>query len=308
MFTAVWLTLKRDDIPMADLQQRYEMQASRYLDLPNGVRAHYVDVGPRQAKHTLVLVHGFAASSHTWRDWMIALEKDYRVIALDLPCHGLTAAPADYHPDLPAYADHIAAIVDALELDSFVLAGSSMGGVAAWTYALDHPDRLDALVLVAAGGWEADDAERQANPLASEFLTNQWLRPVLERIDMTSVINDTLIASFADDELVTEVMVRRYSDLSRGPGHRRGLFDLQVAPHHAADPGALAKLDTPVLILQGEKDLLVPPRFARLFDAALPNSELIMYEGVGHLPQEEIPHRSASDVQRFLTERLAEET
>ncbi len=297
---AVWFTLKRDDIPMEELQQRYEMQASHYITLPDGVRAHYVDVGPRAAETTIVLLHGYAASAHTWRDWMMTLEDDYRVIALDLPCHGLTWAPKDYHPSIGGYVDYVDAIANALKLETFVLAGSSMGGATSWNYALTHPDKLEGLVLVGASGWKSDESEQANSPLAFDLLSNKWLRIVLERIDMTSVIKDALLASFADQELVTDVMVTRYSDLSRGAGHRKGLFDLQLTDRPTAEPGAFSAMDIPTLIMQGEKDNLVPPRFGKLFHAAIPNSTLILYEGVGHLPQEEIPHRSVSDVQLFL--------
>ncbi len=86
------------DIPYATLEAKYASPASQYADLPGGVRVHYRDEGPRQAARTLVLIHGFSASLHAWEPWVERLSKDYRVVTLDLPGHGLTRAPGDYAP------------------------------------------------------------------------------------------------------------------------------------------------------------------------------------------------------------------
>ena len=99
---AVWFTLKRDDIPYSRLETAYGQENSIFLDLPGGLLGHVIDVGPRDAEHTLVLVHGLGDSVSTWSDWIHALQSDYRLVVIDLPGHGLTRAPYTYRASVDA--------------------------------------------------------------------------------------------------------------------------------------------------------------------------------------------------------------
>src|SRR5688572_11006361 len=85
------------DIPYETLEARYASRASRYADLPGGLRVHYRDEGPRDAP-AIILIHGFSASLHAWEPWRDRLADRYRIVTLDLPGHGLTRAPGDYAP------------------------------------------------------------------------------------------------------------------------------------------------------------------------------------------------------------------
>lgn len=299
---AAWLTLKRDDIPYAELEERYAFQASKFVALENGVRAHYLDVGPRETDKTLFMVHGFSASIHTWADWIRMLEDDYRIIAVDLPVHGLTEAPADYIPSIEAFVEHVETVAATLELDTFVLIGSSMGGNTSWQYARKHPERLDGLVLVGASGWPETENDAENEPLIFKLISNPVLGPILQKIDMTDQIRKGLEASFVDDMLVTDEMVQRYTDLARAPGHRKGLFDIMMGERDLATDEKLSVISAPTLVLHGDKDNLVPVRFAELYENAIPDVRAIIYEGVGHLPQEEIPNGSIADLKTFLDE------
>src|SRR3990167_2970127 len=86
---AGWMTLRRSDIPYEQLEAIYANADSRYLVFGDEMRVHFRDVGPRDAK-TIILVHGFSASLHTWEPWVNNLKRDYRVITIDLPGHGLS--------------------------------------------------------------------------------------------------------------------------------------------------------------------------------------------------------------------------
>ena len=82
-----------------------------------------------------------------------------RLISVDLPGHGLTGAwPRDEYT-VEAYADFIEVLVDTLNLDRFVLAGHSLGGAVAWTFAATRPDRVSQLILVDAAGYPRDGGE-----------------------------------------------------------------------------------------------------------------------------------------------------
>ena len=145
IIAAAWLTLKRDDISYAELESRYAFEASKYVTLENGVRAHYLDVGPRDTEKTLLMVHGFSSSTHTWADWIRALEAEYRIVAIDLPVHGLTEAPLDYQPSIEAFVEHVETMAAALDLEKFTLIGSP--------WAATHPGNTPVSTQIAWMGW-----------------------------------------------------------------------------------------------------------------------------------------------------------
>lgn len=295
-----YFVLKRDDIPYATLAAKYESAASRYVDLPGNVRVHYRDEGLQSADApVLLLVHGFSASLHTWEPWVARMGDTYRIVSLDLPGHGLTSAPAGYQANIEVYRDLVEAFARAQNLNRFFLAGSSMGGNVAWQYALAHPERVEGLILVSASGWE------DTRPEAQEALAFRLLRSPIGRylmqLDSTRLVRNGLEASFYDATLVDEAMVTRYSELARAPGHRDIILQMSTGRRVHATPEMLAPLAaTPVLVLHGDTDRIVPSEHGPQFANAIQGSTLVMYENTGHIPQEEIPDRSAADVRAFI--------
>jgi pimeloyl-ACP methyl ester carboxylesterase len=296
-----YFVLKRPDVAYETLAARFESAASRYVDLPSGVRMHYRDEGA-QSGPALLLIHGFSASLHTWEPWVARLGDDFRIISLDLPGHGLTRAPAGYQASIETFRDVVEEFVHAQDIERFALAGSSMGGNVAWEYALAHPERVDALILVDASGWEDTRAEASEEPNIFKLLRNPTLGPLLRDLDNTRLIRQGLEASFADPSFVDDMMVERYALLSRAPGHRDILLQmtLNYRSRNYATAERLAALQMPVLILSGDSDRLVPPEHARQFHDAIAGSEIVIFETTGHIPQEERPDQSAMAVREFL--------
>ena len=232
-----YYALKRSDIPYQTLAAKYETAASRYADLPNGVRLHYFDAG-KQNGPVLVLLHGFTASAHSWDQWSDRLRQDYHIIAIDLPGHGLTRTPPGYRASAEAFRDTLAEFVRARGLGRFALIGNSLGGRVAWEYALAFPDHVEALVLVDAAGWPDPRAAALLQSPAYHALQDPTLGPLLRDLDQTALLRQGLLAAFANDAMVDDTMVSRYADLSRAPGHRSVLLALQgqVATQSYASP------------------------------------------------------------------------
>jgi pimeloyl-ACP methyl ester carboxylesterase len=305
LLAAGYFALKRPDIPYQTLAARYENSASRYVDLPSGVRMHYRDQGEGP---TLLLIHGFSASLHTWEPWVERLATgenrigDYRIISIGLPGHGLTRAPAGYQASIEVFRDVVAEFVRSQNLHGFALAGSSMGGNVAWEYALAHPAQIEGLILVDSSGWEETREEFADEPAIFKLLRNPVIGPLMRNLDNTRLIRQGLEASFGDPSFVDSAMVQRYAELARAPGHRDILLQMTLGfrSRNYATPERLAPLRMPVLILSGDQDRLVPPDHARQFHDAIAGSELVMFEGVGHIPQEETPDHSAMVVHEFL--------
>lgn len=296
-----YLALRRPDIAYETLAARYESAASRYVELPGGIRMHYRDEGAANAP-TLLLVHGFSASLHTWEPWVQQLTDEYHIVSIDLPGHGLTRAPAGYQASIEAFRDVVHDFVEHQQLGEFVLAGNSMGGNVAWEYALQHPEDVTGLILVDASGWEETRANLSEDPPVFKLLRNPVLGPILRDLDSTRLTRQGLVAAFADPSFVDDAMVTRYVELSRAPGHRDILLQMTLGfrERNYATAERLASLRMPVLIMTGDTDRLVPPEHAQQFHDAISHSELIVFEATGHVPQEERAEESAMTAREFM--------
>ena len=304
LLVGAYLALRRPDIGFDSLEAKYANNASRYLDLPSGLHVHYRDQGNPRGP-VLVLVHGFSASLHTWEPWIQQLGGHYRIITLDLPGHGLTRAPKDYKASTAAFVDVVADTTADLGVTSFVLAGNSMGGGVAWSFALRHPDRLKGLVLVDSAGWPHEQAGAKS-PLVFKLLRYPVARAIMRDIDTSSLIASGLKSAFVDQSLVTDPMVQRYVDLGRAAGHRDILLALQTSrvPMSPAQTTALLNtIKVPTLVMHGDQDALIPVEDGRALAAAIPGAKLIIYPGVGHVPMEQIANKSADDLTAWLESR-----
>lgn len=297
---AAFLWLRAPDLPAAELEARWATPADRYLALGEGLRLHYRDEGPADAP-LLVLLHGYGDSYATWEGWAAALRATHRVISLDLPGHGLTAAPEGTVLDRAAQARLVAAFADKLKLPPYVVAGNSMGGGVAWQLALQAPQQLRGLVLVDAAGWPMPAGTPS---LAFRILAHPWGRALLARIDNRPLIRQGLTAQVGDEALITDELVDRWALYQRYPGHRPILMSAAPGAQAPATAELLAGIHLPTLVLHGQVDPILPLEHGRRFAAAIAGAELIVYPGVGHLPQREIPQRSAADVAAFVA-RLA---
>lgn len=294
--TGGWFLLQRPDIPYATLEQRYGYADSQYMDLPGGVRAHYRDLGPREAP-AIVLVHGFSASTHAWDAWAKALASDYRVVVLDLPGHGLTRTPAGYTAGRDGFDATVEGVTTKLGLTRFTLGGNSMGGGVAWAYTLDHPGKVERLVLVDAAGWPMS---RKGGASIFAIMRNPLGRKLLRNIDTRPLVAQGLRDAYLDPKLVTPALVDRYVDLARAPGHRDILLGLQTGARRQATAADLSRIHVPTLIMVGQEDRLIPAADGEKFHKAIPGATLILYPAVGHVPMEQIPERSAADLKAWL--------
>jgi len=316
------VVLLEGDFPTAEVDARYSNDQSRFMTAADGARVHYRDQG-NPAGPPVVLVHGSNASLHTWEPWVERLGEQYRLITMDLPGHGLTGAVPSAAYDSAAQIATVKALVDQLGVSRFVLGGNSMGGGVSWRYALEYPQSVSALILVDSSGlwgWRddpgaatADDAEGQdagededKGPLAFRLLREPWFRGIAGSLDTRILVEQGLKASFDDTSKVTNEMIELYYNMSMRSGTREatlarfGSFGSRGDDVTEAD---MATLSMPTLILWGETDALIPVETGARFDSVLPNSQLIVYPDVGHIPMEEVADQSANDVLEFLAQR-----
>jgi pimeloyl-ACP methyl ester carboxylesterase len=282
------------DLSVADLEARYTVPGSRFITV-NGTRVHVTDRGPRDAP-VLILVHGTGGSLHVWDGWVAPLSKRYRIIAFDLPGHGLTGPASDRDYSIEGTTRLIGALATALGVERFALAGHSMGGMVTWWaagQALQH--RVVALILIDASGYPAAGPPplgiRIARlPLLGEVAS--WLRP-------SELTVRNLRRGYADPSLPSDAAVVRHLELMRRPGNRVAAME-RVRSFTPPDPKAIQLVRVPTLILWGDTDRFVSLADARRFNRDIPGSQLVVYPSCGHNPMEERAAESAADVYRFL--------
>ena len=293
-----WLKLRGPDIPFEDLEAKYAGADSHFVDLPGDYHVHYREDGD-PAKPLLVLLHGFGDSFTSWEGWVRELKTQFHIISVDFPGHGLTRAPQGTSLNPESLADFVDAFAAKLALPKFAVAGNSMGGGVAWQLAVRHPERVNALILVDAAGF-ANDKPPTDVPLAFKVLRYPIGRAILRNIDNRPLIENGLKTDVYDKSLITAFVVDRWADFQRAPGHRAILMGINMGPPAKPTAELVSAINAPTLVLWGESDPLIEPAAAKKFATAIPGAKLITYANVGHLPQIEIPQRSAADVAAFL--------
>jgi pimeloyl-ACP methyl ester carboxylesterase len=298
---AAALALYQPDVPMKELEARYGGPDSQFVTLISGARAHFRDQGRADAP-PLLLLHGSNASLHTWEPWVAILSKEFRVLSVDLPGHGLTGAVPGGDYSQKGMAGFVLEFAAAMKLEKFALAGNSMGGGVAARFAIDNPGRLSHLILVDAGGFPS--AKPRDPGLGFTLARMPVVQDLIPYIGPRFVFEQSLKTAFADDAQVTGEMIDRYWLMNRGAGIRQATMARFQTPPDDVVRTRAAEIKAPTLILWGDQDSLIPVDVADAFKAAIAGSELIVYPGIGHIPMEEVAERSAADTMAFLKKPL----
>lgn len=298
---ALFLFSYRADLPASVLSSRYADQRSEFVSV-HGVNVHVRDDGEGD---TLILLHDAGASLHVWDGWIEPLRHDLRVVRLDLPGFGLTGPDPQDDYRIARYVEFVRAFAAELQLEEFHLGGHGLGGQVAWNYALEHPDDVRRLVLVAPSGYPRGDPPPSSGMGGIARVPGvRWLAAHMTPRAQTEAM---LRQSVADPAAVTDALVDRYYELSLRPGNRRARIERAIAS--AADVnGDHARIRQPTLILWGMADRLAPLADARGFVDDIGNARLLTFPGVGHLVPEELPQQSARAALTFLRDRAGDDT
>jgi 3-oxoadipate enol-lactonase len=239
----------------------------------------------------LVLVHGLADDHRAWRRALPGLMLGHRVLLYDLRGHGGTSLGL---PDgtLRQLGLDLVALLDAAGIDRADIAGFSLGGTIAMRVAIDHPERVRGLVLVATSS--------RVGRAAAE-----WYR---ERVDMVEradpALRETLDRDTADvyaqspNELEEGLLIRRQSTADpRGYGNAcAAMASLNGQP---LDP-ELDRISAPTLIVASELDRHCPPKAAEIIATGIRGSRLEVMDGAGHPIPVEKPRELARSIDAFL--------
>jgi len=254
------------------------------------VRMPYLEGGKGDP---VVLVHGFAANKETWLLTAVPLSRSHRVIIPDLPGYGEADA---IPPERATAREHARAVVhflDLLGLERVHLVGNSMGGGITVRIARDYPERVRSATLICSAGpkTEASDLdgelERGVNPLLPQSVDDA----------------DDLLGFVAEKQRYMPRAMRKYavSTVVEARDRLQQMFDVW---HRGQGPDGvpedLENIRVPTLVIHGDRDRLIHVSTGRAFGERIPGATLVVLEGVGHVPQVEVPRRTARIITDFL--------
>ncbi len=284
------------DRPRDALEARWLAQPGDMVTV-SGQRLHLRDsFGQRPGGDgpAIIMLHGFAASLHTWEPWATALSDRYRIIRYDLPGFGLSPPNEDGDYSLARDVDQLGAVMDALGLDRATLIGNSMGGKVAWHFAARFPARVEKLVLISPDGFaQPGQAYGEAPRVGRAIGLMRYFLP-------EPLLRMNIAAAYADASRLSGETVTRYHEMMRAPGARAAMIE-RFRQAVLEDPAALLpRITAPTLLLWGEQDRLIPISNAEDYLRLMPRAELVRLPGIGHLPHEEAPEASLPPVAEFL--------
>jgi 3-oxoadipate enol-lactonase len=243
----------------------------------------------------LVLLHAFPLHSAMWAPQLACLSTGRRVVAPDLKGFGASDAPDDLAGyTMTAYADELAGLLDALGLDRVVLGGLSMGGYVAFAFLRRYADRVTGLLL----------ADTRAAADTAEVFQRRSDQQAQVAGEGTDALIEVLLAGLLCDDTKAHrlELVDRVRRLMANPA--AGYLGALEAMKHRPDATAeLASIDVPTLVVVGEQDALSPPDVVRAMADAIPDAELAVLPGAGHLSNLEAADAFNAAVGDFL-ERL----
>jgi pimeloyl-ACP methyl ester carboxylesterase len=272
----------------------------------HGQPVTYLEAGADTGGPVVVLLHGLASSSQTWATVLPLLGTNAHVIAPDLLGHGLSAKPRSGDYSLGAYAAGLRDLLVALDLPQATIVGHSFGGGVAMQFAYQFPELTDRLVLVASGGLGHDVtlalraatlpgtalALRVTAAITPDWVTRLALRLARKVPTVSQAEIDGLAEAF--DSLADHGARKAFTHTVRGA--------LNWSGQRLDGTERLYLLaDTPVLLVTGNRDSVIPFAHTLAAHDVLPDSRLEVFDDSGHFPHIDQPQRFAFLLNEFLT-------
>jgi esterase len=266
-------------------------------------RLHYLDWGT-PGRPPILFLHGGALTAHTWDVVCLALRGDYHCVALDQRGHGDSewSPIVDYSPE--AHARDIHGVLDALAFTPVVLVGQSMGGLNAFVYTRQHPERVAALVLVDVG----PDIRVAGARRISEFVANTAeLESIDDFIERAMAFNPR-----RDRRLLAASVRHNVRQLPNGRWVRKN--DTRFIGRAGVDEHArrieaywthTAPITCPTLVVRGALSDVFLDDAAERFARSFPNGRWTRIEGAGHTVQGDNPLGLIAALREFLSDELA---
>lgn len=293
---SVFMIFITPDLSRQSLEDQYAQAPSQFINI-KGLRVHFRDTGERTAP-VVVLLHGFGSSLQTWDEWSSVLDKNYRVVRLDLPGFGLTGATPEHDYSDRADVERLADFLNAIGVSRSTVVGHSMGGRIAWNFASTYPSHVDRLVLIAPDGFPAP-----GQTLGERPYDVGWLGDLIQFFMPKFLVKKSLEPAFFDASNVKDELLDRYYDLLRAPLVRQSILQRMRQTVNSDPVDRLKNITSPVLLLWGEVDRMIPCVNSQDYSRALAHSRTVILPEAGHLLQEENPQIALKVMLDFLAQK-----
>ncbi|HEX7541788.1 MAG TPA: alpha/beta hydrolase [Anaerolineales bacterium] len=276
---------------------------SQFIEI-NGLSVHVKTIG--HGEPVFVLLHGFGASLFSWHAVMEPLSQYGTVIAYDRPAFGLTERPMTWTGENPysplASVDLLLGLLDHFNVQRAILVGNSAGGAVSMQYTLQHPNRVQALILVDPAVYEGDGGPSWLRPFYTTPQLNH-LGPLIVRSIQSSGI-DLIKMAWYDPSKITPETMTGYTKPLRADNWDRALWYFTAASQPSGLPERLSEFTLPVLVITGDTDKIVPTENSVRLAGALPNARLVIIPQAGHVSHEEQPALFMQAVAEYLRQTL----
>jgi len=274
---------------------------SRFVEV-NGITVHYKIAG--SGEPVFLLLHGFGASTFSWREVMGPLAEMGTVVAFDRPGFGLTQRPMPdewegvnpYSPE--AQANLTVGLMDALGIERAILVGNSAGGTVALQTALTYPERVAGLVLVDAAVYVGGGTPGWLRPLLNTPQMRHLGPLIARRIQDWGV--DFARSAWHDPSRITPEVWEGYNRPLRAQNWDRALWEVTRASRPLGLEKRLGEVRVPVLVVTGDDDRIVPTEQSIRLAGEIAGAQLAVIPECGHVPQEECPGPFLEALEAFL--------
>jgi 2-hydroxy-6-oxonona-2,4-dienedioate hydrolase len=254
-----------------------------FIDV-DGRRTRYLHAGSR-SQPTLVLLHGSAGHAEAYVRNLDAHGRHFSTWAIDMVGHGYTDGPG--HPlEVAHYIEHLLGFLSAIGVERTHLSGESLGGWVATRAAIDHPERIDRLVLNTTGGSQADPGVMQRiRTLSMAAAENPDWETVRARI-LWLMADKT---RNYDDIIASRQAIYRRPDFVGAMSDIMALQDPEIRARNIITPAEYGRIQAPTLVLWTSEDPTADVTEGRRIASMIPRAEFVVIDGCGHWPQYEDP-------------------
>lgn len=275
---------------------------SKFIEI-NNVNIHYKEAG--SGENTFILLHPFGGSTYSWREVMDDFAQYGRVIAYDRPAFGLTERPmpenwVENPYGMKANIEILKSLLDEFGIEKAILVGNSAGGGLAVAFALEYPERVESLILVApgVGGGRGPQFPAWALPM---MWTPQMrhVSPLLMR-DYQESLPNTIEREWFDQTKLTDEIKQTHLNLLKIKNWDRAFYELTFAPAYPELRPLLPNLTSKTFIIAGQEDRLIRPFYFEAITTEIPNAQLTLIPQCGHVPQEECPNEFMDVIKKYL--------
>ncbi|MDP2228478.1 MAG: alpha/beta hydrolase [Moraxellaceae bacterium] len=259
----------------------------------DGLKVFYLDNERKDAARTILMVHGFGDSSLSWTQFARRFrDQEFRIVIPDLPGFGQSdrAPKADY--GFAAQSRRLLELMQKLGIPRFHVVGNSMGGGIAAELAVQQPSMVQSLTLMDAAGVHYRPTE-----LDDAMLAGRNMLVVKTPADFEALLAFVMMQRPPMPRPVLDYLAERA--IKDNALHER-IFREALFPDMNFLLPKLDAIKAPTLILWGEKDRVLHPDNALIFDKYIPDSRVVIMPKVGHTPMAEAPYESSDEVVKFI--------